>query len=225
MKAVGDRRRDVARPGVWRTWAWTRLYSPGLPRMRCDQDPCDGENAPEPTIDRFFRGDGLEALTRYAGVLGGEAVGVFRNADVPHPKSLMRAGDDPVTNMSLRLGSATILASDAPPSREAFDRIHAPLTPESVEADAFAPCEIFRASVSPCSPTSRYALDAQLRGQQGSGLKGWPGDRGAWIPRAGKGRCAGGSPTRIAPACCVCETRIRVTPSSRGRWFPGAARW
>ena len=68
----------------------------------------------EPTIYLFFRGNCLEAMTRYAEVLGGEILGVFRNGDAPDAGSRMPGGDDLVMNMSLRLGSATIMASDAP---------------------------------------------------------------------------------------------------------------
>ncbi|MFO1106846.1 MAG: VOC family protein [Amaricoccus sp.] len=113
----------------------------------------------EPTIYLFFKGDCLEAMTRYAEILGGEIVGVFRNADAPDPESRMPGGDDLVMNMSIRLGSATIMASDAPeqyftkpqgfrvsiapPTREDFDRIHAALAPETIAADEMAPCETF----------------------------------------------------------------------------------
>ena len=45
----------------------------------------------EPTIYLFFRGNCLEAMTHYAEVLGGEIVGVFRNADAP----TRRAGPSP----------------------------------------------------------------------------------------------------------------------------------
>jgi PhnB protein len=41
----------------------------------------------EPTIYLFFKGDCLEAMTHYAEVLGGEIVGVFRNADAPDPEA------------------------------------------------------------------------------------------------------------------------------------------
>ena len=105
----------------------------------------------EPTIYLFFRGNCLEAMTHYAEVLGGEIGGVFRNADAPDADSRMPGGDDMVMNMSLKLGSATMMASDSPdsmfskpqgfrvsispPSREEFDRIHDALAEdaESVE--------------------------------------------------------------------------------------------
>ncbi|MFO1211021.1 MAG: VOC family protein [Amaricoccus sp.] len=113
----------------------------------------------EPTIYLFFRGNCLEAMTRYAEVLGGEITGVFRNADAPDPASRMPGGDDQVMNMAIRLGSATIMASDAPEeyfskpqgfrvsiapkSRAEFDRIHAALAPADTAADEMAPAETF----------------------------------------------------------------------------------
>ncbi len=115
----------------------------------------------EPTLYLFFRGNCLEAMTHYAEVLGGEIVGVFRNADAPDAESRMPGGDDMVMNMSIRLGSATVMASDAPESmwstpqgfrvsiapssREEFDRIHAALAPDagSVGSDEMAPGETF----------------------------------------------------------------------------------
>jgi PhnB protein len=71
----------------------------------------------EPTIYLFFDGRCLEAMTHYADVLGGRTDAIFRNADAPDPESRMPGGDDLVMNMSLRLGSATIMASDAPADR------------------------------------------------------------------------------------------------------------
>lgn len=113
----------------------------------------------EPTLYLFFRGNCLEAMTRYAEVLGGEILGVFRNADAPDAASRMPGGDDLVMNMSLRLGTATIMASDtpeqywskpqgfrvsiAPKSRAEFDRIHAALAPAEVGPDEMAPAETF----------------------------------------------------------------------------------
>jgi len=92
-----------------------------------------------PTIYLFFDGRCLEAMSRYADVLGGRVEDVMRNADAPDPASRMPGGDELVMNMSLRLGSATIMASDAPagwyrtpqgfrvhietPSRAEFDRV------------------------------------------------------------------------------------------------------
>ncbi|WP_210163112.1 hypothetical protein [Salinarimonas rosea] len=65
----------------------------------------------EPTIYLFFDGDCHAAMSRYADVLGGRIEGVVRNADAPDAQSRMPGGDDLVMNMSLRLGSATIMAS------------------------------------------------------------------------------------------------------------------
>lgn len=112
----------------------------------------------EPTIYLFFKGDCLEAMTRYAEILGGEIGGVFRNADAPDPESRMPGGDDLVMNMSMKLGSATVMASDSPesmyskpqgfrvsispPSLEEFDRIHAALA-EDARSVEMAPGETF----------------------------------------------------------------------------------
>lgn len=101
----------------------------------------------EPTIYLFFKGNCLEAMTYYAEVLGGEISGVFRNADAPDPESRMPGGDDMVMNMSMALGNATIMASDAPgemyskpagfrvsiapTSHAEFDRIHGALANEA----------------------------------------------------------------------------------------------
>ena len=68
----------------------------------------------EPTIYLNFKGNCLEAMQHYADVLGGEIFGVFRNADAPDPQSRMPGGDDMVMNMAMRLGSALVMASDAP---------------------------------------------------------------------------------------------------------------
>jgi PhnB protein len=112
----------------------------------------------EPMIYLFFKGDCLEALTRYAEVLGGEISGVFRNADAPDPESRMPGGEDAVMNMSMKLGSATVMASDAtdsmysrpqgfrvsiaPPSREAFDRVHTALA-KGAQSVEMAPGKTF----------------------------------------------------------------------------------
>lgn len=112
----------------------------------------------EPTIYLFFAGNCLEAMTRYAEILGGEVTSVFRNADAPDPESRMPGGDDRVMNMSIRLGSATMMASDmpesmfsqpqgfrvslSPPSREEFDRIHDALS-ENARSVEMAPGETF----------------------------------------------------------------------------------
>jgi PhnB protein len=50
----------------------------------------------------------------YAETLGGEITGVSKNGDAPNPESRMPGGDDLVMNMNMRLGSANIMASDAP---------------------------------------------------------------------------------------------------------------
>jgi PhnB protein len=93
----------------------------------------------EPTIYLFFDGNCLEAMTHYAETLGGEIGDVFRNADAPNAESRMPGGDHLVMNMTLKLGGAMVMASDAPgemyskpqgfavsispPSRAEFDRI------------------------------------------------------------------------------------------------------
>ena len=112
----------------------------------------------EPTIYLFFNGNCLEAMTHYAETLGGEVTGVFRNADAPDPKSRMPGGDDLVMNMAIRLGDATVMASDAPdnmyskpqgfsvsvaPSSVAeFDRIFAALS-EDAQSVSMPPGETF----------------------------------------------------------------------------------
>ena len=68
----------------------------------------------EPTIYLYFNGNCLEAMQFYAETLGGEITGVFKNGDAPNPESRMPGGDDLVMNMNMRLGSANIMASDAP---------------------------------------------------------------------------------------------------------------
>ncbi|HSM40551.1 MAG TPA: VOC family protein [Afifellaceae bacterium] len=112
----------------------------------------------EPTIYLFFKGNCLEAMTHYAETLGGEVTGVFRNADAPDPDSRMPGGDDLVMNMAIRLGDATVMASDAPdnmyskpqgfsvsvaPSSVAeFDRIFAALS-EDAQSISMPPGETF----------------------------------------------------------------------------------
>jgi PhnB protein len=112
----------------------------------------------EPTIYLFFNGNCLEAMTHYANVLGGEIRGVFRNADAPDAQSRMPGGDDLVMNMAMKLGAATVMASDAPgamyqkpqgysvsvapPSRAEFDRIFDALAKEA-EAVMMPPGETF----------------------------------------------------------------------------------
>jgi PhnB protein len=68
----------------------------------------------EPTIYLFFRGNCLEAMTHYANTLRGEIGDVFRNADAPDAENRMPGADDLVLNMTLKLGAATVMASDAP---------------------------------------------------------------------------------------------------------------
>jgi PhnB protein len=68
----------------------------------------------EPIIYLFFQGNCLEAMTHYAETLGGEIESVFTNADSPSEEDRMPGGDHLVMNMSMRLGSATMMASDAP---------------------------------------------------------------------------------------------------------------
>jgi PhnB protein len=97
----------------------------------------------EPTIYLNFDGNCLEAMSFYAETLGGEVLGVFKNGDAPNPESRMPGGDDLVMNMAIKLGSATVMASDtpgdwytkpqgfsvsiAPSSMAEFDRIYAAL--------------------------------------------------------------------------------------------------
>ncbi len=112
----------------------------------------------EPTIYLFFNGNCLQAMTYYAEVLGGEVGEVFRNADAPAGESRMPGGDDLVMNMTMKLGTAVVMASDAPgewyskpqgfrvsvspPTREAFDRIFDALAKDA-QAVAMAPGETF----------------------------------------------------------------------------------
>jgi PhnB protein len=114
----------------------------------------------EPTLYLFFKGDCLEAMTHYAEVLGGEIrpEDIFRNADAPDPESRMPGGDDMIMNMSMRLGGATIMASDnteamynrpqgfrisiAPASGEDFDRIFDTLAKDALSVE-MAPVETF----------------------------------------------------------------------------------
>ena len=112
----------------------------------------------EPAIYLFFKGNCLEAMTHYAETLGGKVGDVFRNGDAPDPESRMPGGDDMVMNMSLRLGNATVMASDssdgmyekprgfavsiAPTSLAEFDRVYtAPA--KDAEAVAMVPGETF----------------------------------------------------------------------------------
>ena len=112
----------------------------------------------EPTIYLFFKGNCMEAMTHYAETLGGKIEGVFRNGDAPDQESRMPGGDDLVMNMSMRLGTATVMASDnagdmyhkpqgfrvsiAPPSRAEFDRVYAALANDA-DAIIMPPAETF----------------------------------------------------------------------------------
>ena len=112
----------------------------------------------EPTVYLFFPGTCLEAMEHYAKALGGRIEGVFRNADAPDPESRMPGGDELVMNMSMRLGTATVMASDvpadmyrkpqgffvsiAPSSAAEFDRIFDALAGDA-EAVTMPPGETF----------------------------------------------------------------------------------
>lgn len=114
----------------------------------------------EPTIYLFFKGNCLEAMTHYAKVLGGEIreEDIFRNADAPDSHSRMPGAGDLIMNMSMRLGGATVMASDvpeamyskpqgfrvsiAPASREDFDRVYAALAKDAQSVE-MAPGETF----------------------------------------------------------------------------------
>lgn len=112
----------------------------------------------EPTIYLYFNGNCLEAMQFYAETLGGEITGVFRNGDAPDPESRMPGGDDMVMNMNMRLGSANVMASDAPDgwynkpqgfsvsiapgSVAEFDRLYAALARDA-ERISMAPAETF----------------------------------------------------------------------------------
>lgn len=65
------------------------------------------------TVYLFFNGNALEAMTLYAEVLGGRVNGVFQNRHAPDAESRMPGGDDLVMNMTITVGSQTIMASDA----------------------------------------------------------------------------------------------------------------
>ena len=112
----------------------------------------------EPTIYLFFKGNCLEAMTLYAEVLGGKIEEVFRNGDAPDAADRMPGGDDLIMNMSMKLGSATLRASDAPEqmyekppgfsvaiapqSLEDFDRIYDALAKDA-ESVMMPPAETF----------------------------------------------------------------------------------
>ncbi|MBC9246662.1 glyoxalase/bleomycin resistance/extradiol dioxygenase family protein [Paracoccus sp. 11-3] len=100
----------------------------------------------EPTIYLFFKGNCLEAMSLYADILHGQIQYVFRNGDAPDDQR-MPGGDDVVMNMSMKLGNATIMASDNSdemydkpqgfcvsipiPSAEEFDRVYARLSKDA----------------------------------------------------------------------------------------------
>lgn len=112
----------------------------------------------EPTIYLYFNGNCLEAMTHYANVLGGEVTGVFTNGDAPDAGSRMPGGDHLVMNMNMRLGSANIMASDAPDawyskpqgfsisispaSAAEFDRVYAALSKDALNV-SMEPAETF----------------------------------------------------------------------------------
>ena len=112
----------------------------------------------EPTIYLNFKGNCREAMTLYAETLGGTVLGVFTNAEAPSPEERMPGGDHLVMNMSIRLGSAVVMGSDAPDawyskpqgfsvsitptSMEEFDRIYATLS-QDAERIMMAPAETF----------------------------------------------------------------------------------
>ncbi|MEM9011743.1 MAG: VOC family protein [Pseudomonadota bacterium] len=105
----------------------------------------------QPNIYLFFDGDCFEAMSLYAEVLGGEIASIVRNADAPDAESRMPGGDDLVMNMQMRLGAATVMASDAPhewyskpqgfrvqvepESRADFDRMFSALAAEARAVD------------------------------------------------------------------------------------------
>ncbi len=66
----------------------------------------------EPIIYLNFKGNCLEAMNHYADVLGGGIQYVIRNGDAPDPESRMPGSDDLVLNMAMKLGNATVMASD-----------------------------------------------------------------------------------------------------------------
>lgn len=68
----------------------------------------------EPKICLFFAGNCLEAISHCVDVLGGQIEFVFRNGDAPDAQSRMPGGDDLVMNMTMRIGSTVIMASNCP---------------------------------------------------------------------------------------------------------------
>ena len=112
----------------------------------------------EPTIYLNFNGNCEDAMRFYAEVLGGEVLGIFYNEAAPDAESRMPGGDKMVLNMAIRLGTATVMASDAPPQWYAkaegfsvslsptsiaeFDRVYSALA-EGARAVVMAPAETF----------------------------------------------------------------------------------
>ncbi|WP_425100907.1 VOC family protein [Tropicibacter sp. S64] len=112
----------------------------------------------EPTLYLYFNGDCFEAMSFYEKTLGGEIMGVFRNADAPSADDRMPGGDHLVMNMAMRLGHTMIMASDspdswyskpqgfsislAPKSVEDFDRLFDALA-ENAQAVTMPPGETF----------------------------------------------------------------------------------
>ena len=123
----------------------------------------------EPTVYLYFNGNCEEAMRFYAETLGGEVTGVFRNGDMPDPESRMPGGDDMVMNMNMKLGTANIMASDAPGDwyhqaaglqcfrRREFARRGREGLRGTVERRRCSPCRSprpFGPSASRCSPTA-----------------------------------------------------------------------
>ncbi len=73
----------------------------------------------QPQIYLFFKGDCEKAMRFYAELFGGEVTGIFHNGDAA-PDDRMPGGDDMVMNMAIKVGGATIMASDN--SDEMYDR-------------------------------------------------------------------------------------------------------
>ena len=113
----------------------------------------------EPTIYLNFNGNCLEAMTRYADVLGGEITGVYQNKHAQDPQSRMPGGDDLVMNMNMKLGTANVMASDAPD-------------------EWYSKPQGFSVSISPASQAAFRLSSVILAGMISSG-SGRPGTRAA----------------------------------------------
>ncbi len=112
----------------------------------------------QPTPYLFFKGDCLEAMTHYAETLGGTVERLVRNAEAPDAESRMPGSDDLVMHITVRIGDAMIMASDAPEDRYSkpqgfsvqvapsslaeFDRIFVALAKDA-EAVLMPPAETF----------------------------------------------------------------------------------